>query len=112
LGHAIEQTSGFTVTHGAAVGLGILLITRLAQAQYWCGPEVLPRLTAALARNGLPTDCPYPIQALFTALAQDKKRVNSGITIVTPAKIGSCELRSMTMIELRVQLEAALCKGK
>ncbi|MDR3313550.1 MAG: 3-dehydroquinate synthase [Oscillospiraceae bacterium] len=97
LGHAIERVSDYAIPHGAAVALGMVLITQLAQAQGWCGAELLPRLRGALAACGLPTECPYAPQELFTALAQDKKRSGGNITIVAPLRIGQCTLRTLPL---------------
>ncbi|MCL2107186.1 MAG: 3-dehydroquinate synthase [Oscillospiraceae bacterium] len=105
LGHALEKSSGYAIPHGAAVGIGMLLITRLAESRGWCGGTVLPRLRGALERGGLPTQCPYTTSQLFTALAQDKKRAGSEITIVVPERVGQCSLRTLPLAELRRLLE-------
>jgi 3-dehydroquinate synthase len=99
LGHAIEQVSGYGIPHGAAVGIGMVMI-----AQAFC-PAIVDRLCAALAANGLPAQCPYSLQKLFAALSQDKKRVGGEITVVVPLKIGQCELQTMPLEELKRRLE-------
>ncbi|MCL2494232.1 MAG: 3-dehydroquinate synthase [Oscillospiraceae bacterium] len=99
LGHAIEKVSDYTIPHGAAVGLGMVMISRV-----FC-PAIVDRLCAALESNRLPTHCEYSIQELFSALEQDKKRAGNNITIVVPLKIGECELRTMPMSELKRLLE-------
>ncbi len=106
LGHAIERVSNYEIPHGAAVALGMVLITRLAQAQGWCGGEVLPRLRKSLTACGLPTDCPYAPHTLFAALAQDKKRGGGEITIVAPERVGRCVLRTLPLEALKLMLEA------
>jgi 3-dehydroquinate synthase len=102
LGHAIEQASGYTVPHGAAVGLGMAMMARA-----FC-PEIHNRLCAALERNNLPTRCEYQIGELFSALEQDKKRTGKDITIVVPLEIGRCELRTLPMAEFKRLLEERL----
>jgi len=102
LGHAIEQASGYAVPHGAAVGLGMVMMARV-----FC-PEIVGRLCAALEKNQLPTHCEYSVQELFTALEQDKKRAGKDITIVVPLKIGACELRTMPIAEFKRLLEERL----
>ncbi|MDR1927097.1 MAG: 3-dehydroquinate synthase [Oscillospiraceae bacterium] len=104
LGHAIEQISGFAISHGAAVGLGMALITRLAQRQGWCA-DILPRLCAALEHNQLPTECRYPMAALTNALRQDKKRVGDKLTLVVPQRIGNCRLKTLPLEEFQAMLE-------
>ncbi|MDR2524982.1 MAG: 3-dehydroquinate synthase [Oscillospiraceae bacterium] len=105
LGHAIERASDYAIAHGAAVGMGMVLITRLAQARGWCGAEVLPALLGGLEACGLPTECPFAPGALFAAMAQDKKRAGSDITIVVPERIGQCALRKLPFESLKSMLE-------
>ncbi|MCL1952650.1 MAG: 3-dehydroquinate synthase, partial [Oscillospiraceae bacterium] len=102
LGHAIEQASGYAIPHGAAIGLGMLLMARA-----FC-PAIADRLRAALEKNNLPTHCDYSIRNLFTALEQDKKRAGGNITVVVPLRIGQCELRTMPMEQLKHLLEERL----
>jgi len=102
LGHAIEQASGYAIPHGAAVGLGMVMISKA-----FC-PGIVDRLCAALEKNHLPTRCEYSVQELFSALEQDKKRAGKDITIVVPLEIGRCELRTMPVNELKGLLEERL----
>jgi len=102
LGHAIEQVSGYAIPHGAAVGLGMLMMARV-----FC-PAIVDRLSAALEKNNLPTRCEFAVQELFAALEQDKKRAGGDITIVVPLEIGRCELRTLPMGEFRKLLEERL----
>ena len=102
LGHAIEQVSGYAVPHGAAVGLGMVMISKV-----FC-PAIVDRLCAALENNHLPTRCEYSVQELFFALEQDKKRAGKDITVVVPLEIGRCELRTMPVHALKGLLEERL----
>ena len=102
LGHAVEQVSGYTIPHGAAVGLGMLMMARA-----FC-PEIADRLRAALEKNNLPTRCEYPVRDLFAALEQDKKRAGSDITIAVPLAVGHCELRTLPVETLKKLLEERL----
>jgi len=102
LGHAIEQVSGYEIPHGAAIGLGMVMMARA-----FC-PAIEARLCAALEKNRLPTRCEYPVQELFAALEQDKKRTGGEITIVVPLGIGRCELCTLRMEEFKRLLEERL----
>jgi len=102
IGHAIEQVSGYTVPHGAAVGLGMLMMARVFRS------AIVDRLRTALEKNHLPTQCEFTVRELFRALEQDKKRAGGNITIVVPQKIGQCELRTLSMKELKRLLEEHL----
>ncbi|MDR2647393.1 MAG: 3-dehydroquinate synthase [Oscillospiraceae bacterium] len=104
LGHAVEQVSGYTIPHGAAIAIGMVLIAEFAAEQGW-GEDFTQRLKAAFANNRLPVDCPYSIRDLFDAMAQDKKRTGGDITLVVPVRIGVCVLRKMPFGTLKKLLE-------
>jgi len=99
LGHAIEQVSGYEIAHGAAVGIGMAMVSKA-----FC-PAIYNRLCAALVKNQLPMQCNYSVPELFAALSQDKKRAGDEITIVVPLQIGKCELRTMQLRALNALLE-------
>ncbi|MCL2194536.1 MAG: 3-dehydroquinate synthase [Oscillospiraceae bacterium] len=102
LGHAIEQVSGYTIPHGAAVGIGMTLICKA-----FC-PEITDEVCAALHANGLPSTCDFTVSELFAALSQDKKRVGDDITIIVPLRVGQCELRTLPLSSFRAMLEEKL----
>lgn len=102
--HAIEQCSGYTVPHGSAVAVGMVLMTRAAAAQGLCGASDLERLLKALAQCHLPCDTAYSTDALFSAVLCDKKRTSDQITLVVPRRIGACELRRVDLDTARAYL--------
>jgi len=102
LGHAIEQVSGYEISHGAAVGIGMSMIS-----EAFC-PAICDRLCAALEQNHLPAQCGYTASELLSAISQDKKRAGDEITIVVPLWIGKCELRTMPLSGLNTLLEERL----
>ncbi|MBQ8952741.1 MAG: 3-dehydroquinate synthase, partial [Clostridia bacterium] len=60
LGHAVEQRSGYRITHGHGVAIGMALITRAAGQLGYLREDFTAALHQALAVNGLLTACPYP----------------------------------------------------
>lgn len=91
-GHAVEKRSGYTVSHGQAVAMGMLCAARLADRLGMCGADTVQAIRQALARNGLPTAVPYPAQELVDAALSDKKRQGDTLTLVLPTDVGSCAL--------------------
>ena len=87
--HAIEEYSGYSVSHGQAVAMGLSVMTH--------GDE---RVCAALKGHGLPTECPYPANELCKLMINDKKRSGDTITLVVPRSIGYCELVEVKVTEL------------
>lgn len=91
-GHAIERCSGYTWSHGHAVGVGMVYAAKIAEYMGMCDSTCTERIRAALRNNGLPTAAPYTPEALANAALSDKKRAGDRITLVLPNRIGACAL--------------------
>lgn len=109
--HAIEQCSGYTIPHGSAVAVGMVLVTRAAAAQGLCSREVLTKLQSALAECNLPTNTDFTTDALFSAVLCDKKRTGGQITLVIPRKIGQCELHRVSLAGAKEFLHLGRTEG-
>ena len=59
LGHAIEKNSGFTITHGHAVAIGMVLAARAGEKMGFSPAGTLEAVAAANRKYNLPTECPY-----------------------------------------------------
>ena len=92
-GHAAELCSGFTLTHGQGVGVGMVMAARAA------GIDPTPMEDACLA-CGLPIRVPYTAKELTAAALHDKKRRGENITLVLPEAVGKCSLKTIPIEEL------------
>lgn len=110
-GHAIELCTDFAVSHGHAVGIGMLVAARAAKAMGFSSEDCETPIRQALVRHGLPTQTDCPKEALLKAMMGDKKRADSKITLVLPQKIGHCALRKMPVTELSRFLDGGLQGG-
>ncbi len=99
IGHAIEQCSGFALSHGMAVAAGMAVMTRACRSQGLCSQDTLNRLIGMLERHGLPTGTSFGAQELFSVIQADKKRSGGSITLVVLRAIGVAELRKTGMAE-------------
>lgn len=99
-GHAIEAASGYTLSHGEAVAIGMVIATRYAVNNELCKPDCLDSLLAALEAAKLPTSTNYDLSALLPYLAVDKKRRADEITMVLPVKLGKCILKTIPVTQL------------
>ena len=99
LGHAIEKCSNYTVSHGHAVAMGLAAVTRAAVANGLATQELSDRISNALQNNGLPVSFPFPMEELLPAIASDKKRAGSKLTLVVPLTIGKCTLLELPLPE-------------
>jgi len=91
IGHAVEQVSGFSLLHGEAVAIGMVLESQLAEriglAETGTAATVLRTLQAA----GLPTALPRDIDGdeLIEAMRSDKKGRSGKMRFALPLRIGA-----------------------
>jgi len=89
--HGFEQASGYRVTHGAAVALGLRAAGLLAlRTKRFSGGEHL-RVLALLALLRLPMRTSLPAAAVFAAMQSDKKKRAGKLRFVLPRAIGDVE---------------------
>ncbi|MEG0833163.1 MAG: 3-dehydroquinate synthase [Oscillospiraceae bacterium] len=108
IGHAVEKLSGYKISHGAAVAIGMAKIARAAQKLHMCDESCVEEIERALAAQGLSTQCPYFARELSEAALCDKKREARLMTLVYPKKIGECGLFEVGVDELENIFELAL----
>ena len=90
--HSIEILSNFEISHGAAVAIGIVLITRAATALGLCTKEELCEIERLISSYSLPTGCTYDAKSLADVALSDKKRSGDSITLIMPYGIGESRL--------------------
>ncbi|MDD7267315.1 MAG: 3-dehydroquinate synthase [Lachnospiraceae bacterium] len=108
IGHAIESCSNFAVSHGRAVAIGMNLMTGIAGRAGICEPSVLPTLQRVCRQLGLPTETCFRADELLPYLLSDKKRGDTGITVVWPSRLGRCILQTLTIEEFERLLREEL----
>ncbi|MCL2036912.1 MAG: 3-dehydroquinate synthase [Oscillospiraceae bacterium] len=91
VGHGIEKYSGYGVTHGSAVAIGMALESF---------GEERAKIIEMLKGFGLPYETDILPEQLINAAFSDKKRDGSKITVVSVEKIGESRLKSLKMEEL------------
>jgi 3-dehydroquinate synthase len=91
IGHAIEATSQYEVSHGEAVAIGMVYESRLAERLGIAAAGTVPRITSALERLHLPVERPDASQVddLIAAMRADKKVRAGEIRLALPQAIGS-----------------------
>ena len=109
LGHAIEKVSQYKVSHGEAVAIGCVFACRLAERLNKFPSADTARLIDLLKHAGLPSEIPEDLEreALFQAMAFDKKRQGQSIRFVLPAgSLGSVDFEAkVELSELKKVLE-------
>jgi 3-dehydroquinate synthase len=90
VGHAIEQVSDYTVLHGDAVAIGLVVEALLAHRLGLAERALAPTIRLALERLGRPTrlDPAWSDDALITAMFHDKKARGGALRFALPTVIG------------------------
>lgn len=102
IGHGIETAAGLNALyHGECVALGMLPM---------CADALRPRVQAILERLGLPTAWVGDPEAVWAAMAHDKKLSGSTITVVYVPEAGTFRLQSMPLADLKETVCAFLGK--
>lgn len=108
VGHAIEACSNFSISHGSAVAMGMVIITRAAVKMGICEAEALTSLLALLEKYGLPTECPFTTEQLYAVALSDKKRAGGTITLVVPYGVADSRLVTVPVDSLEGYIRAGL----
>ena len=109
-GHGIEACSGFSVSHGSAVAIGMAMIVRSAAQLGLCTAGTRDAVLALLRQYGLPVDCAYPVEQMLGTILHDKKASGGSINLIVPTAVGSCEIRKTPASEISDWLRAGGAK--
>lgn len=108
LGHAIEKTSDYAISHGQGVAMGMAAMARASHAMGLCSRQDAGRLQGLLKLLGLPITTKYTEEQLFDAMWRDKKRGGRHLTLVVMHALGDCRLRAVDREEARQWLRVGL----
>ena len=91
VGHALETLSGYRLTHGEAVAIGLVAEARLAARAGLASGALAGRIAALLARFGLPTEIPrrHTPEAILRVARRDKKTRQGKIAYALPTRLGA-----------------------
>ena len=101
-GHAIEheaQLRGDDIHHGEAVAMGMILAARLSERIGMAQKGLEAQLRADFEALGLPTECPYPLENLTTAMTLDKKAAEGRVKWILIEAPGRVAIKEMTVKE-------------
>lgn len=91
--HSIEKLSEYKISHGRAVGAGMILAARGAEKEGVCPVGTAQRIQALLEKYGNTYACPYTAAELAQAAKNDKKTEGKKIKLVLPKGIGDCTVK-------------------
>ena len=98
--HAIEKRSGYGISHGEAVSMGMVMAAGLSDRLGLTDGHAEERLKEDLDACGLPVACPYPAEELCEAMEKDKKAENGSLHFVLMKGIGEVVTKNMKANEI------------
>jgi len=92
IGHGIEAASDFSISHGFAVSIGMVIESKISVKLGILPEAEEKRLQGLLTSLGLPVKLPENIQAakIINKIKADKKNIDKDIRMVVIDNIGSC----------------------
>lgn len=100
LGHSAEKLSGFTLTHGECVGIGMYIMAKAGEKQGVTEKGTTENIAKLLVKYNLPLSCETQLEELCKGALTDKKRSGSNINIVLLNKIGSSFIKKIPVQHL------------
>ena len=90
IGHAVEMLSGYSLTHGEAVAIGMALESRAAERAGIATGGTSATISDALSAAGLPVELPSNVEAgrVMTVMRADKKVREGKLQYAVPRAIG------------------------
>lgn len=107
IGHAVEKDSGFSLSHGASVGLGMICACAISKERGLIPEEVFSRVVEMLSFYGLPVK--YRIkdrEKLISDTRKDKKMESGHIRFILIDKTGNAYIdKTVSETEMQNSLE-------
>ena len=98
--HGIETCSRYAVSHGYAVGTGLVVEAKIAKRLSLTDHATAEKIETAVKKAGLLTPLPAPAEELVGAMRRDKKNTDDDIVFVLPVRFGHCVPQKLTPARL------------
>ena len=108
IGHAIEKCSGYKISHGKAVAIGMVIATKGAFELGLSYDDYSDTLLPILEKNKLPTICEFSADDLYKVSMTDKKRSRDVISLIVPEEYGLCKIHKISVDQLKDFIELGL----
>ena len=102
IGHGVEASSNFGLSHGKSVAIGMAIVSRASHC-----PDS-GRIIAILKKFGLPTTTATDADTLFRYALSDKKRSGGTVNLIIPRAVGNCVIVPTPVEEMKSFIEEGL----
>ena len=100
VGHAVEHLSGFGLSHGKSVAIGMSVMATACAREGLCTKADVDEIVRLIEENGLPVKTDRTAGELAQAALSDKKRSGDTITLTIVENIGKCTLLDLPVSQL------------
>lgn len=107
-GHGVEAQSGFYLSHGKSVAIGLAMIARAAVKKGILEEADCTSILRALALYDLPASTDISPDRIAQTALSDKKRAGSSVSLIVPRAIGSCEIVPVPVEEVPGWVQAGM----
>ena len=108
IGHAIEASSDYSISHGQAVAEGLVLEARCAALSGYTEMSVYIEICDILEKFDFDISNTYSFDELGQYLMHDKRLRNGSIQLIIPESIGSCSMRLLNSTRLQDYISKGL----
>ncbi len=99
-GHSIEALSGYKITHGHAVAIGMVIASAGGERMGITKAGTTSEIISILESFNLPAKCDYSAEQLANCALGDKKRHGDTINLIIPEYIGKCRICPVSVEKL------------
>lgn len=108
IGHGIEASSNYQITHGQAVAMGTAIIAQFAEHRAICSNDIVIRIQNILQKFGFNLDFFISSDEIVPYVLSDKKRSGNFIKIIVPESIGKCSILPISIEMIPSIIKAGL----
>lgn len=107
LGHAIEVLSNYKISHGEAVGVGMIYMARAAKQLNYTDIDIAHNLEKIFNKHNMITKYPLEFNETIKILLHDKKIRGNKISLIIPINIGNVIRKTVAIEEIKTWIEAS-----
>ena len=108
IGHGVEASSKYQVSHGKAVAIGTAIVSRAAAKRSICSLQTAEQIQALLQQFRLPIATEFACDDLYEATLSDKKRNGGTVNLIIPRAIGDCLIQPTPVADLKTFIQEGL----
>ena len=98
--HAIEKLSDFTISHGNAVSMGLVMMAKACAKNGLLSDDEANKIYDLINKYDLAKPQPFSIEDIAKEIALDKKSDSTNVDVIVINAIGECEIKAIPLSEV------------